>query len=384
MNILFFTIGTANPITGGESSVPFYYYTFFKKRGYNILMLGGKKTIETENRDFIFLPNPQTLFSRENREYLDEIISQYQIQIIFNHTCLSPSFSYILQYIKKKHKSIKIVSVYHNSPFGIYGIRKYPRLAELKCERLKLIIDSVIRHLFWIKYHNLLKMQAKFSDKIVMLSEKFILEYLFFVGRKYSSKMMGIPNPLTIEELPREEKENIVLFVGRLSIEKGLPYLFKIWKILENRHPEWKLQIVGDGAERVNAEKMARHLGLQRCIFYGRQRPEPFYNKAKIFCMTSLFEGFGLVLTEAMHYGVVPLAFNSYANVGDIIDDKVTGFIIPPFNIEAYADKISCLIENESLRSQMSDAAVQKSEKFALSKIGVMWEDLFKKLLEIK
>ena len=85
-----------------------------------------------------------------------------------------------------------------------------------------------------------------------------------------------------------------------------------------------------------------------------------------------------------MHYGVVPLAFNSYANVGDIIDDKVTGFIIPPFNIEAYADKISCLIENESLRSQMSDAAVQKSEKFALSKIGVMWEDLFKKLLEIK
>ena len=75
MNILFFTIGTANPITGGESSVPFYYYTFFKKRGYNILMLGGKKTIETENKDFIFLPNPQTLFSRENREYLDEIIS---------------------------------------------------------------------------------------------------------------------------------------------------------------------------------------------------------------------------------------------------------------------------------------------------------------------
>ena len=146
------------------------------------MLVGGKKTIETENKDFIFLPNPQTLFSRENREYLDEIISQYQIQIIFNHTCLSPSFSYILQYIKKKHKSIKIVSVYHNSPFGIYGIRKYPRLAELKCERLKLIIDSVIRHLFWIKYHNLLKMQAKFSDKIVMLSEKFIPEYLFLLG----------------------------------------------------------------------------------------------------------------------------------------------------------------------------------------------------------
>ena len=124
MNILFLTKGTANPITGGVSSVPFYYYTFFKQRGYNILMLGGEKTIETENKDFIFLPNPQKLRSRENKKYLDEIISQHQIQIVFNHTCLSPSFSYIVQYIKEKYEYIKIVSVYHSSPFGIYGIRK--------------------------------------------------------------------------------------------------------------------------------------------------------------------------------------------------------------------------------------------------------------------
>lgn len=76
--------------------------------------------------------------------------------------------------------------------------------------------------------------------------------------------------------------------------------------------------------------------------------------------MTSLFEGFGLVLTEAMYYGVVPLAFNSYANVGDIINDKVNGFIIPPFDIKEYADKISSLIDNETLRLQMSEAAIKK------------------------
>lgn len=381
MNILFLTIGTANPVTGGVASVSYYYYSFFKKRGYNILMLGEEKTIETENKDFIYLPNPQKFLSIENKEYLDKIISQHQIQIIFNHTCLAPSFSYILKYIKKKYESIKVISTYHSSPFGVYGIRKYPELVELKYSTLKLLIDRTIRYLFWIKYHKLLKMQAEYSDKIVMLSEKFIPEYLFFAGRKYFPKMMGIPNPLTIEELPREKKENVILFVGRLSREKGLPYLLKIWKLLEDRYPDWKLQIVGDGAERVNAEKMVRHLGLQRCTFYGRQKPEPFYNKAKIFCLTSLFEGFGLVLTEAMHYGVVPLAFNSYPNVEDIIDDKVNGFIIPPFDIEKYANKISVLIENESLRLKMSESALQKSEEFAIPTIGLKWEELFRELL---
>jgi len=384
MNILFLTRGTSNPVTGGEACVTFYYYTYFKKKGYNILMLGGKKSIETKNKDFIHLPNEKNLISTENKKYLDEIISQNQIQIIFNHTCLLPLYSCLLKHIKEKHKNIKIVSVYHNSPFGIYGIRKYPKLAELKYKFFKPLIDNAIKHLFWIKYHKLLNMQALYSDKVVMLSEKFIPEYLFFAGKKYAPKMIGIPNPLTIEELPRVKKENIILFVGRLSKEKGLPYLLKIWRILEDRYPDWKLEIIGDGSERKNAEKLAGHLKLQHCTFYGAQKPEYFYNKAKIFCMTSLFEGFGLVLTEAMYYGVVPLAFNSYANVGDIINDKVNGFIIPPFDIKEYADKISSLIDNETLRLQMSEAAIKKSEEFALSKIGLIWDNLFRKLLTEK
>lgn len=381
MNILFLTKGTANRVTGGESCVPYYYYHYFKEKGYNVLMLAGQKTIDTNNKDFIHFPDEKNLYSPQNTLFLDTVISQFQPQIVFNHTGLSPCWSYILKCIKKKNNKIKIVTVYHNSPFGIYGIKKYHKLSELKDSMLKRSIDYIIKSLYKIKYYKLLNMQARYSDKIVMLSEKFIPEYLFFTQKKYALKMTSIPNPLTIEELPREKKENIILFVGRLSQEKGLPYLLKIWEILEKRHPEWKLQIVGDGNERTKAENLAQHLGLQHCTFYGRQRPEKYYNKAKIFCMTSLFEGFGLVLTEAMHYGVIPFAFNSYANVTDIIDDEVNGFIIPPFEITTYANKISFLIEHESLRLQMSKAAVIKSEEYSLSKIGMKWEQLFNALI---
>lgn len=381
MNILFLTPSTANPVTGGISVVCYYLYIYFKNNGHNVTMLAGHKDVEPLNKDFYFLPNgDKSLLTIANRDFLDEIVKRKGIQIVFNHTSLNPIWSVVIKYLKLK--GLKIVSVYHSSPYGIYGIKKYPTLCRLKDHTLKVSIDRIIRFLFWIKYHRLINMQARYSDKVVMLSEKFIHEYMFFVRKKYIYKIMAIPNPLTIEELPREKKDNLVLFVGRLSREKGLPYLLRIWQLIEKRYPDWKLQIVGDGVERTNAERMARHLNLQRCTFYGRQKPEDFYNKAKIFCMTSLFEGFGLVLTEAMHYGVVPLAFNSYANVGDIIDDKVNGFIISPFDIEEYASKISILIQNESLRSQMAKAAIRKSEEYALPKIVAKWENLFNAIIK--
>lgn len=383
MNILFLTPSTANSVTGGISVVCYYLYLHFKNRGHSVTMLAGHKNVEPLNEDFYFLPDgDKELWTIANRTFIDEIIKRKEIQIVFNHTCLDPLWSVVVKHLKLK--GFKIVSVYHTSPWGIYGIKKYSTLCRLKKCTLKLSIDRIIRFLFWIKYHKLINMQAKYSDKVVMLSEKFIHEYVFFCKKKYIYKIIAIPNPLTIEELPREKKDNIVLFVGRLSREKGLPYLLRIWQLVEKRYPDWKLQIVGDGAERTNAERMARHLNLQHCSFCGMQKPEKYYNKAKIFCMTSLFEGFGLVLTEAMHYGVVPLAFNSYANVGDIIDDKVNGFIIPPFDIEEYASKISILIQNEPLRSQMAEAAIRKSEEYTLSKIGMKWENLFQRIIEEK
>jgi glycosyltransferase involved in cell wall biosynthesis len=100
--------------------------------------------------------------------------------------------------------------------------------------------------------------------------------------------------------------------------------------------------------------------------------------------MTSLFEGFGLVLVEAMHYGVVPMAFNSYANVSDIIEDGKSGYLISPFDINAYAERLAWLMIHEDERQSMSLTAKQKSEEFSMDRIGGKWDKLIDDLIRAK
>lgn len=92
---------------------------------------------------------------------------------------------------------------------------------------------------------------------------------------------------------------------------------------------------------------------LKRITFYGFQNPDEFYKKSLVSCMTSNFEGFGMVLVEAMQYGCVPFAFDTFTALHDIIDDGVNGFIIPPFDEDKYAETVERFVHlplNSKLR----------------------------------
>lgn len=378
MNILFL-VDTANPIKGGIQRVSYCLYKYFKSRNHKVLVVSWGQKDDVLTDDYFCMPDSDEGDSVDNRKFLNKIIDDYGIQLIMNHTALSPQNSPLLRFCKQK--GVYIVTVYHSSPFGVYGIRKYAKLSNINNGFFRRLIDRIIRICFYIKYGKLLKMQAEYSDKIVMLSDKFISEYLYFVGDKFQKKMLAIPNPLTVERIGCKDKENILLFVGRLAPEKGLPYLMEIWNKIEPKYPDWSMQIVGDGAGRSYIENKINKLGLKRCFLLGFQNPETFYNKAKVFCMTSLYEGFGLVLIEAMSYGVVPLAFNSYSNVSDIIEDSQNGFLIPPFDVDAYVEKISLLLSDSNKLSKMANEAYEKSKKYTIGLIGQQWEKLFASLL---
>ena len=130
-----------------------------------------------------------------------------------------------------------------------------------------------------------------------MLSDKFINEFLYFSGKKYAEKMLSISNPVTINGGGSEKKEKIVLFVGRISQEKGVDKILEVWRGIchEEKYKEWRLVIVGDGEKRKQMEKYAMDMELINYSFEGFQKPDGYYDKAKIFCMASAFEGFGLV-----------------------------------------------------------------------------------------
>lgn len=383
MNILFLNISEANPVKGGVPAVAYVLYKYFKEHGHSVVMLSWKSAGKS-GRDFLCLPDHNKVLSSENMQAICDIIKRHDIDIVMNHTCLNPVYAEAVRYIKIKF-GVPVVSVYHSSPFGMFGIRKYPMLAAIKNKTIYNIIDTAIKRLFVIKYHRHLSMLAQYSDKVAMLSERFIPELLYFAGKGHAPKMMAMANPLKFqvpERKPETDKENVVLFVGRLSREKGLDYLIDIWARIENRFPDWKLMIVGDGPERKKTEDKIKEYGLRHVEMLGFQSPEPYYAKAKIFCMTSIFEGFGLVLIEAMAYGAVPIAFNSYANLTDIITDGQTGFVIPTFDVNYYAERVMELMNNPERCGTMSKIAYKESLNYELERIGLKWEQLFMQLIK--
>ena len=380
MNILFLNVSTANPTLGGVQCVSYYLYQYFVSQGHHVVMLAWEKTVEKSSDDFFYMPDKDKILSIRNETFLKTLVKDNGIQIVMNHTCLEPRRAKIVKCLSKYN--VKIVNIFHSSPFGMFGINKFNWMQNIRNKNIKRLLDYGIRLAFVLKYRYWLNMQVKYADKTVLLSNRFKSEYCFFAGSKYFDKLLAMPNPLTVEEVKLCEKENVLLFVGRLSHEKGLSYLLDIWHLLEDKYPDWRLDIVGDGEERENVEMKIKQLGLKRCKLYGFQKPEPYYSRSKIFCMTSLFEGFGLVLIEAMHYGTVPLAFDSYANVGDIIDRDKNGMLIPPFDVELYANTLSLLMDSPALLESMSQEAIKKSECYAIENIGNQWIRLFEDLLK--
>ncbi|WP_418386088.1 glycosyltransferase, partial [Akkermansia sp.] len=174
-----------------------------------------------------------------------------------------------------------------------------------------------------------------------------------------------------------QEKEQRVLFVGRLDNSvKGVDRLLRIWARAGKSLPDWHLDIVGDGPDAAALKELAERLRLSNVSFEGFRNPAPYYRRASIFCMTSTFEGFGLVLPEAMQHGCVPMAFNSYAAVRDLVIPGKTGILAPPFDEEEYARQLLRLMQDAPLRSAMAQAGPQHAALFSPANVVREWNSL--------
>ena len=174
--------------------------------------------------------------------------------------------------------------------------------------------------------------------------------------------------------------------MGRLDfVQKRVYRVIDTWNYLEERFPDWRLTIVGDGEDRENLENHIRCLGLKRVSFEGFQKPIDYYKRAPILLLASDFEGFLLVLAECMSFGVIPAVYNSYSAVCDIIDDGKDGIVLPyhknGYNANEAADMIANIMKYDGKREQMALAAIKKSKEYSVEKIYSEWERVFHSLL---
>ena len=179
------------------------------------------------------------------------------------------------------------------------------------------------------------------------------------------------------------EKEKIVLIVARLEEDaKRLTKALSVWEKLCSKYDisDWKLVIVGDGIDRPIYERIVVKHKIPNVFFEGRQNSLPYYIKSSIFMMTSAYEGFPMTLLETMQCGCVPIAYDTFSAISDLIDDRKDGYIVKNDHIEDFVEKLYLLMQNESLRVQMAENGMRSIQRYSVVNIMKQWNDLFDKL----
>ena len=227
------------------------------------------------------------------------------------------------------------------------------------------------------------------SDLYAILSQRYVENFKIFTGIKSPTKLVVQSNPITIDNsgfiYNQNNKQREIVYIGRLdNTQKCVYRIIEAWSKIEKQYSDWRLTIVGDGKDRVYLEKQTKNFGLVRVFFEGIQQPRPYYERASILLLTSDFEGFPLVLAEAMSFGVVPIVYGSFSAVYDIIDNGTNGLISSmPYCANNTIKCLQTLMDNKQLRNQMAIAGIQKVELFSIKTIYGQWYKLFDMIITI-
>ena len=192
-----------------------------------------------------------------------------------------------------------------------------------------------------------------------------------------------IPNPSTFHtDHTSSLSEKKVISVGRLTSQKNYASLIRAFRNVAEKHSDWILEIYGDGPQEVELKSLITQLNLEKQVFlrgFSSNVKEVMIN-ASIFTLSSVFEGFGLVIVEAMACGLPVVSYACPCGPKDIITEGKDGFLVNVNDEVTLANQINVLIENEKLRKQMSDAAKIKADQYNIENITSMWMNLFTKL----
>jgi len=220
------------------------------------------------------------------------------------------------------------------------------------------------------------------ADRYVVLSPRFLPQLKKLIKQPDLSKAVAIPNPLSFEISPEEAgdltKEDEVVIVARLyDAEKRISAALAAWQIVEKQDQEgWKLKILGDGPDAQFLQQRARALGLERVEFLGQLDPMSHYKPASIFLMTTRVEGWGLTLTEAMQHGAVPIAFDAYASLRDIVEDGENGIIVTNGDVAAFAEQTVQLMRDTERRKSLAANALASPQRYRLDLVLDRWETI--------
>ena len=256
-------------------------------------------------------------------------------------------------------------------PSIIKEIHSHRNIYNFKAKKL---FDRLYNCFLFTRENNALKKY----NKVIVLSDT---EKELYKGFK---NVATIPNILTIPfpDRPSPLSSHKVITVGRLALEKQQSELIKVWKIVHEKHPDWRLEIYGDGHLRQQLHQQIIQSDLEGCVFLkgAVNNVAQAYSESSIFALSSKKEGFPLVILEAMACGLPIVSYDCPTGPRAIISQGVDGYLVETNNVEGMAAKICHLIEHEDVRKIMGANARKKSERYTPEIICKQWMDLFHQL----
>lgn len=372
MTILFLHSIAIAPDKGGIERVTRTLTDGFLERGHTVYFLAAKPTwkeFADKERQF-YLPNAKDFAAPENVGYFERFLREHAVDVVIFQWADGKRFPF--GEICRKLR-VPVISAIHTDPC-FYEQRL----------RGSGIFKSLKRWWRFRRQAKIYRENAACSATTILLSERFIPGFLKHFPRTDKPSVCAIPNPASYENVSVDfaAKKKELLFVGRMEKRVKQPHLLlQAWKKIQARFPDWSLVMVGGGHEEAEIRAYAETLGLERVRFEGFQNPLRFYRDASVFCMASAYEGFPMVLVEAASCGCVPVAFNSFPAVFDIVSDGENGCLVPAFDVDKYAETLANLMRDNAFCAQLVSAARRDASRFSKTKIFTMWSKIFEDVL---
>lgn len=399
-NILFFTSNHTSKTRGGVERVTHSLTSCFQSQ-HNIYHISvNKPNLEDLLLKFQFvLPNPQ-IANQENLLFLLDFVQEKQIQIIINQSSDQIQLVSLLSrlnetQIKNNIKKTPIITTIHYDPYSSVKTIKDTFDLDIYNHNVILYPYFILRRIirFYLRQKDAKQRYKTIydnSNKTVLLSERYIPGFRKLLKcNDTDKKITAISNPFSY--LPNQDadctpKEKLAVYVGRLDFtHKRVDRLLKVWSRTRN-HSDWKLVIVGDGEYLDFYRNMANKLKLSNIEFVGHQDPQKYYSRASVLCLTSTCEGLPMVILEALQYGVIPIAFDSFEAVHDMIAHNRNGILVEPFSITRFRNELDNLMSNparlQQIRNNIEDDSGSLTEKFGIGSITSKWEELFDELIQ--
>jgi glycosyltransferase involved in cell wall biosynthesis len=211
-------------------------------------------------------------------------------------------------------------------------------------------------------------------DALVVLTEADRADYA-----AVARQVVRIPNPTPRSPGGRSSLDApVIAAAGRLNTQKGFDLLIAAFAPIARRHPEWTLQIHGGGPERAALQAQIDAEGLSgRIVLMGpTRRLGEALARASVFALSSRFEGFGLVILEAMSHGLPVVSFDCPRGPGEIISSGRDGTLVPPEDVPALTAALEQLVADPARRRAYGAAALETARAYDRDAIGARWEAL--------